>query len=128
MIFEVYNEIKSIAYQNEQEAIDFCQANEGFSYREITQVAPVTATPDWAFLQDLFYISIVKDRVLIDANPNRFALVLKLLTNGYLGIATQENLLSEMQNLLAYTETEIAEINAIFETANFEIRLTQQPL
>jgi len=124
MIWEAYKNTESIAFQNEQEAIDFCASEEGdgYAYRQV--VPTVLRFQNWVLLQGLLYgDSEIYGLAFLNAIPNSFSLVLKLITDGMIGEPpSDEVFLSAFQSLgIVFTEVQITRLNGYFEQSGINV-------
>jgi hypothetical protein len=80
--------------------------------------------PKWKELKMSLFASPLFQRAIVQANPNAYSTLLKVLSDGENGDGNEANLLLMINMLgMTFSAQEKAELNGYFEANNFTIRL-----
>lgn len=81
-------------------------------------------SPKWKELKLALFSSPLYLRAITEANPNAYSTLLKLMTDGENGDASEQTFLVILNMLgMTFSDLEKAELNGYFEANNFTIRL-----
>lgn len=81
-------------------------------------------SPKWKELKTSMFNSSLFQKAIVQANPNAYSTLLKVLSDGEAGDGNEQNLLLMINMLgMTFSAEEKAELNGYFETNNFTIRL-----
>jgi hypothetical protein len=123
--FIVKNEFEEYFFDNEQEAQERKNALNNTIWA-ITQIEkPAQVLPlNWHGLEDALWKDPLMFKVMTEANPNAWALMLKVFTDGKLGTAIESSLLYAISILgVEFTIGEKDYLNQLFNDFNFTIKL-----
>jgi hypothetical protein len=88
------------------------------------EVPDTILPPNWRGLTESLYASPLMFKAMNEANPNAFAIFLKVLTDGEAGNSTENTLKNSILMMgLTFSDSEKAELNLILTNNNFTIQI-----
>ena len=128
IIYEAYNETTVVQFIQEPDAISYANAH-NMLVRSANQIidTPIVnpSDEDWQKFSQVMWDNVsLFGKIVMTANPNGYATLLKVMTDGERGIAAQNALLTAINLLgIVFTEEEKLFINTTLTENNFTIQI-----